>query len=318
MKKNKIIKVLIGNNPFEIQIEKSLKNICKLFSKFEQSTTATKLKITILESTVRGIELSNDLKRLKVKGDSIDDLANPFNLIGIMQAVFRFAGIHSIKKNIYLLHGSTSIFNKTSICFGDDGKNNGKTLSSIECALNSNQYIGDEFCFLDMNNKTIFSYSFIPIHLRQEVKKHLIKTHKIILPDSKYQETEAGFFIEPTKLFKVVVSKKLGLFIFPHFNNQQARIELLNNKQKKASIEACITTHLLKLLHPRLDRMQFATRKDSVNFSMISEKQSIETLVQDLSLKNAISEIAKEFPCYKAYIKTPCDIVKLIKSINGI
>jgi len=307
MKKSKVIKVLIADTPIEARIEESLNNIYKLFSKFEKFDNPTELKITIFKSTTRSIKLSSDLRQLKITGDNINNLTNPFNLIGVMQAIFRFTGIHSIKKKNYLLHGSASIINDNAIFFGDDGKSSAKTLSSIECALNSKQYIGDEFCFLDMNNKTIFSYSFIPLHLRPEVKKHFVHIHKIMLPNSKYQETKAGYFIEPTKLFKIITLKKLTAFIFPYFNNKEAKLQPLNNQQKKEAISVCISAHLLKLFHPRLDRMRFTTEKDSAE-PVLLEKDLMKALIKNLSLQNAISQIAKEFSCYRAYIKEPCDI----------
>lgn len=315
MKKNKIIKVSIADTTFKVEVEETLKNIYKLISCFKKSNKPTGLKVSISESLTRSIEISDDCKQLKIAGYDIDDLTNPFNLIGIIQAIFRFIGIHSIKKDIYLLHGSASIINNNAVCFGDDGKSTAKTLSSIECALNSKQYIGDEFCFLDMNTKKIFGYSFVPLHLRPKVKKHFIHTHKMIFPNSEYQETEAGYFIEPSKLFDVLASKKLNSFVFIYLNSQRTKLELLNNQQKKEAISVCLSAHLLKLFYPHLDRMQFVTKKDSIK-SIPSERNLTKKLITRLSLQNAISQIAKDFPCYRAYIKKPCDIIDTMKSIK--
>jgi len=52
--------------------------------------------------------------------------------------------------------------------------------------------------------------------------------------------------------------------------------------------------------------------KDS-NKLIPPEKKLIKKLIKDLSLENAISQIAKIFPCYRIYIKKPCDIIELIK-----
>ena len=245
------LKILIATIPIEINIDKSFKNIRKLFLNFEKTNKSfTQFKIHIFKSNNRLIKLSKDYKELEISGNNINDLENPFNIIGILQAIFRFSAIHSIKKNIYLLHGSAAILNNKTFCFGDDGKSTAKTLSSVECALNSKKYIGDEFCFLDINTKKIFSYSFIPLHLRPDVKRHFVQTHKIIFPYSNYKETESGYFIKPTKLFKVITSSTLNSFVFIHLNNKCLKLKSLNNRQKKDSIGICISAHLLKLFYP--------------------------------------------------------------------
>ncbi len=309
--KFKRLKIKIANVPIEIQIDRRFNNIYNLISQFNKYNKYTTLKIKISKSSTRSVNLSKNFKQINITGNNIDDLTNPFNIIGIMQAIFRFAGIHSIIKNIYLLHGSTSILNKQTLCFGDDGKNMAKTISSIECALISKKYVGDEFCFLNMNNKKIFSYSFIPIHLRPKVKKHFIKTHKLLLPRNKYKETKAGYFIEPVRLFKIIKSKKLSAFIFPHFNNKLIKMKQLDSKQKEKAITACISAHLLKLIYPNLDRMKFIERTDLIKLRTQKIEKLKMKLIKELSLRNPIVQIAKSFPCYTVYIKEPCDITQI-------
>jgi len=308
---SKIIKVLIAKIPVEIQIDQCFENIYNLVCKFDKYHGQAKLKIKILKSVERSVDLSKDFKQISILGSDIDDLTNPFNLIGIMQAIFRFIGIHSIEKNIFLLHGSSSVINKHALCFGDGGKNIAKTISSIECALVSKQYIGDEFCFLDMNNKKIFSYPFIPIHFRPQVKKHFTQIHKFSLPNTKYQEHKAGYFIEPKKLFKIIKSKKLFAFIFPHFHNKPVKIESLNSKQKEKAISVCVSAHILKLIYPYLDRMQFTTKTDSMKLKINNVEKLREKLIKRLSLQNSIKQIAQNFSCYDVFIKKPCDITQI-------
>lgn len=309
--KFKIFKILIAGVPIEVQIEQSFNNIIRLISKFDKYDDTTKFKIKISVSTTRFVKLAKDFKQISIAGNDINDLTNPFNLIGILQAIFRFTGIHSVSKNIYLIHGSASIINNQAVCFGDDGKNIAKTISSVECALKSKKYIGDEFCFLDLNNKKIFSYSFIPIHLRPEVKKHFIEEHNLILSATKFQENEAGYFIEPVKLFKVFKSKKLAAFIFPHFHNGPFKLKPLNGKQKEEAVSVCVSAHLLKLIYPFLDRMQFAGKTDSTQIKTQNNKKLINVLIKKLSLHNSIYQIAKTFPCYRFYIKKPCDVTQI-------
>ena len=241
-------------------------------------------------------------------------MSNPFNLIGIIQAIFRFVGIHSIKKNIYLLHGSAVIINNKAFFFGDDGKNIGKTIASIECALESNQYIADEFCFLNMNTQEIFSYPFVPIHFRPDVKKHFVEKHGTVFPKSHYKETEAGYFIEPSRLFNIISSKKLEAFIFIHFYKKKG-VQILNQKQSQRSIKICLVSHLLKLFYPHLDRMQLTKRKDTEKIVNYNSKM-LNNLLDKLSLKKTVDQIKKVFPCYRIHTDNPCNIIRIIKSIN--
>lgn len=309
--KFKIFKILVAGVPINVQIEQNFNNIISLISKFDKYDGPTEFKIKIYSSTTRFVKLSKDFKQINIAGNDINNLTNPFNLLGIFQAIFRFVGIYSVSNNVYLMHGSASIMNNQAICFGDDGKNIAKTISSIECALKSKKYIGDEFCFLDLNNKKIFSYSFIPIHLRPEVKKHFLEEHNLILPSTKFQENEAGYFIEPTKLFKIIKSKKLTAFIFPHLHNSPYKLKPLNGKQKEEAVSACISAHLLKLIYPFLDRMQFAGKTDSTQIKIQNNKKLRNALIEKFSLRDSIYQIAKTFPCYRFYIKKPCDVTQI-------
>lgn len=279
----KILKIKIAGVPIEIHIDEQFKNIYDLISTFDEYSGQTKLVVDILKSPLRFVKLSKNFRQISITGKNIDDLTDPFNLIGIMQAIFRFVGIHSIAKNIYLLHGSSSIINKKAFCFGDDGRNIGKTILSFECALKSKQYIGDEFCFLDINNKAIFSYSCIPVHLRPEVKKHFVQVHKLSLLNTKYQENDSGYFIEPQKLFRVIKSKKLTAFIFPHFHSKETKIIKLEIQQAKAAIEACVGAHLSKLLYPYLDRMRFTQKTDSTNIDFQSNEKINQFVIKKFS-----------------------------------
>jgi len=309
--KFEIFKILIAGVPIEVRIEKKFNNIIGLISKFDKYDGHVKFKIKIYASATRFVKLTKDFKQINIAGNDINDLTNPFNLIGIFQAIFRFAGIHSVSNNIYLIHGSASIINNQAFCFGDDGKNIAKTISSVECAMRSKKYIGDEFCFLDLNNKKLFSYSFIPIHLRPEVKKHFLEEHNLILPAAKFQENEAGYFIEPTKLFKVFKSKKMAAFVFPRFHNGPYKLKPLNGKQKEEAVGACLSAHLLKLIYPFLDRMQFAGKTDSTQIKTKDNKEIRNALIENLSLRDSIYQVAKAFPCYRFYIKKPCDAIQI-------
>lgn len=299
-----------------LYIDSEFEKIAKLLKKFKKiiNNKDSELKVVIRKDTLRSVTVSTDYSVLKISGNDIDDLDNPFNLIGIFQAIFRFIGIHSIKHDILLLHGSAARLNDKTICFGDDGKNQGKTLSSIECALISNEYIGDEFCFLDTKTWNIFSYSFIPLHIRQQVRKHLNKIHGLELPKTNFIETDAGYFVEPDRLFQTIASSRLDAFVFLEFiDNSKSKIKKLTGEQKRKLILSCLITHILKLFYPTLDRMKFDSSTDSksVNYN--------DSLLDDLAIKikidKIIEKVSTNIRAYKITVQEPCQVTSLIGGV---
>ncbi len=156
----------IAKVKLEFQIDDRFENILNFIELFDRSFSNAKTEglIKINWAKTRTVKISEDFEELVIQGSDIDNLNNSFNTIGILQAIFRFVGTKSPRKGIYLLHGSCALFNGKAIFFGDDGTSTAKTLASIECALDSKKYVGDEFCFYNIKNNTIFSYDFIPIH----------------------------------------------------------------------------------------------------------------------------------------------------------
>ena len=307
------IKISVAEVILDVEIEGSFKSIFELLNSFkEENNLKPVARIIIKKSDKRLVIVSDDNREITISGKDIDDLRNPFNLIGILQALFRFAGIHSVAKGIYLLHGSAAVFNGHTICFGDDGTSTAKTLSSIECGLESKEYIGDEFCFFDANSGMVFSYSIIPVHLRPEVEKHLRNKHKFIPPDSQYKKSSAGIFIDPELMFRVIKQKKLDMLVFTHFHKRKPQIRRLTPKESRQAAIVCLTAHLLKLLHPELDRMKFANQEDSDD--PVKYRTRIkETLEMFPSLAGAAKDLAERVPCYRIYAHQPCDILELLK-----
>lgn len=177
-----IICVYIDN-----QFNDNLINFINKFGSLNNNNFNYDASAHILKGYERKIELSQNWESIFISGNEIDDITNPFNFIGITQAIFRFAAIHLAKRDVFLLHGSASVLNNKIICFGDDGDSTAKTLGSLEVALISNQYVADEFCFFNTKTNRIFGYNFIPIHIRSIVKKHLESIHNIILPKNNYK-----------------------------------------------------------------------------------------------------------------------------------
>src|SRR3989344_8048325 len=115
-------KINIAGLIIDIHIDDSFEKIKDFIDGFGNSKNRdTKLKIFFLKGTERKLKLSEKWDSLSIIGGSIDDLSDPFNLIGITQALFRFASIHLATRGVFLLHGSTAVFDNKVVCFGDDG-----------------------------------------------------------------------------------------------------------------------------------------------------------------------------------------------------
>lgn len=289
-----------------------LKDFISKFGNNDNKSENSELGIFLLKGTERKLKLSEEWDSLSIIGDDIDDLTDPFNLIGITQAVFRFAAIHLATKGIFLLHGSAAVLDNNIICFGDDGNSTAKTLSSLETALKSRHYVADEFCFLNIKNQKIFGYPFIPIHIRPIVKNHLKSSHDLILPKDDYKVTGAGEFITQEKIFKTV-SGKMNMLAYVHFSEEEPAIERLSQQEAYSSFKFCITSHIAKLLYPSLDRMQFASMTDTDETKVI-DKKTIDNILSKIVTNNEVDpQILERFVSYKLTVSHPCQIVPLLK-----
>lgn len=243
-------KINIANLVINGYIDNKFNGIKKFMGRFKNLDLAdhnTATTIYMLEGSKQKVELSRDLSTLLITGDKIDDLTDPFNLIGITQAIFRFAAIHLAKRGVFLLHGSAAILDNRIVCFGDDGTSTAKTLSSLELALLSGRYVADEFCFIDVKENKIFGYPFIPIHIRPIVKEHLGDRHDLVLPVTDYKKTEAGDFIQPAELFRVI-SGKLEMLSYIHFSETKNALEKLSQEDAHRSFKFCIASHIAKFI----------------------------------------------------------------------
>src|SRR3989344_2116943 len=102
-----------------VKMDQSFRKITGLINQFSQAKERTGVYISIVKNTEREVILSPDHYDLVIRGEDIDNLTDPFNYMGILQAMFRFASIHLAKIDTFLLHGSSSLFRNKAICFGD-------------------------------------------------------------------------------------------------------------------------------------------------------------------------------------------------------
>lgn len=315
IKNSKEYLINIADQEIGIYVDEEFNGIKKFITDLgaiNKNITKSIPSIYISKTHGRSVEISDDWNTLYIGGDDINDLADPFTLIGLAQAIFRFTGIHSSNKGIFLLHGSSVKLEDKTICFGDDGSSSAKTLSSIEVGLVSKEYIADEFCFLNTTTSKITGYSRIPIHLRPEVKEHLEITHGIKFLQSTYKNTMAGYFLDSDEIFKTV-SGDLDILAYTHFSTTESKILKLDTPESLSSLKFCIAAHIAKLLYPELDRMQFASMTDSNELKEIDEK-IVNEICDKLSVNQCLTEFIEETDSYKLIIKEPCEITPLLKA----
>lgn len=307
----------IAKTPIKVEIDDDLKLIIEVFNKFKiyhRSEDNKFLNLKITKNIKNFVKLSPNYDNLLIEIDEKDDIYDYFNLMGVLQATFRFVGLNSIKNGILLIHGSASVYEDKGFCFSDDGLSVGKTLSVIEASLVSKKIIGDEFCFLDTKTMEIFSYPFIPLHIRPEVKDHLNRLHQIFIKDE-FIKTRAGFFLMPNTLFDIKESHKLDYFIFVYFNKDKDLCEKIDLVESQLAIKNALMAHLLKLINPSLDRMNFVEKKDSSRI-ITYNKEEIDKLEKDVFPQRIVDLINKNVGCYKISLKEPCNLIDMLKRIK--
>ncbi len=302
-----ILNIKIANINLHVCIQSELTNIYNLFSLFSKSKTINaQAKINIFNGRKNNISFPKDMTVLTIRGRDINNLQDPFNLIGILQATFRFVAFHSCKNGVLLLHGSSSVYRKKAICFLDDNNGSIKSASSIECALISGEYLGDEFCFLDTKSMTIFSYKLIPIHFRPIVEEHVRKNHGVNIHKGAYGISPAGYFVYPDSLFTVKESAELGAFVYIKLADSYTHSRFVRSKKQiKELMFASLGTHMLKLLSPNLDRMNFCERSDTSE-TMILNASSLENIVFEYIPQKSFEKILDNVPFLTISADSPC------------
>lgn len=308
-------KINLAKLPIYIYVDDSFKRIRNFIDKFtnSQSKKENKKIRVFFSKGKREVVLSDGWDCLHITGDDIDDLSNPFNLLGITQALFRFAAIHLAQKGIFLLHGSTAVLDGKAICFGDDGSSTAKTLGSLEIALDSKHYVADEFCFFDSQSKKVFGYQFIPIHIRSIVKEHLQNCHVFSIPKNHYKKSSAGEFFEQDELF-TTISGKLAALAYIHFSEKTREIRKLSAQEVMEAFKFCITSHVAKLLYPNLDRMQFSSMIDTNDAKVIDKELVDEILAKITNSRGIAPRVLGQIPSYRLTVSQPCQITSLLRT----
>lgn len=304
----------VASVPVSIHIDDSFKEIKKLLSQFPSTNKNSLINIRITLGDSNEVRFDRENKTLEIKGPSINNLSDPFNTIGIFQAIFRFISFYSPDNEIFLIHGSAARLGGKTICFGDDGESMGKTLGSVICAAESGEYLADEFVFLDANSFEIFGYPFVPIHLRTPVKKHLANNKGLKMPRSKYKEGESGYFVDTEQLFKFINKSRLDAFAFVYFVEDKPKLKKLLVADSNKALLASLLAHQMKLIHPELDRMRFTKQTDS-GIEVEHDEPSIGLLATEILQNDTLGKITHNIPCYRLLINSPGDIIDLLSNL---
>ncbi|MDO8495986.1 MAG: hypothetical protein Q7S43_00845 [bacterium] len=270
-----------------------------------------KIEFRVLDKDPRSICFDNDLQLMTISAAGISDLSNYYNQIGLLQAFYRFIGSRSLEDNIFLLHGSAALSgNGKAILFGDNGRSIGKTLSSMELAYQSRQYIGDEFIFLDTNSFEIFSDDGIPIHARPEVREHFTKKHGTTIAGEFFSKQELGW--------QFAKRRELGAMVYVNFSEDEERCTELSQDVAKEYAMITLCAHLQKMFNPELDRFQFISQSDSGKAGheqgAVIERAEVYDRIKP-RLEHASVVIAKTVPSFELFVNIPCHIPIFIDTI---
>src|SRR3990167_5926664 len=261
-----------------------------------------KTEFRVLDKDPRHISFDGSLKLMTISAKGIANLSNYYNQIGLLQVYDRF-----------LLHGSAAISNNgRTVLFGDSGRSIGKTLSSMELARLSSQYIADEFVFFDINSFEIFSDDNIPIHARQKTVDHFAKEHGMVITNEFFDKQELGW--------KFIKKEGLDLIVYVNFSEGKEGLEELSTDIAAKYAMVTLSAHLEKMLNPSLDRFQFDSQKDMVNMDNSQFEKARQKVIFDrLSsrLKDASLKIGHNIPSFELSVKTPCSVPLYIDTITS-
>lgn len=297
----------IGPAKIKIIIDKRFKSLNNFFNQFPQAKDKKVdgfVKIKFAKE--RKISIDKNKKILQLSGPDLDEIKNPLVEIAILQILFRFANFVTFFEPYLLLHGSTAIWNNNkSIIFGDNGKNIGKTLSAIEVALRSREFVVDEFSFYDVENNSIWGANFLPIHIRNFYTDYLNKKYKIHLMSANSQ------LLRPSCLgVNIIPKNQLSMIIYPEYQQRRKpAVSKLSLRESLKNLEILTVSHLVKLLYPEYDRMSWIKQSDRLQiFNIRKECSKLAS-----SIKPYLEQICQKASSYRIVFNQAAQIYKLVK-----
>jgi hypothetical protein len=181
-----------------------------------------------------------------------------------------------------LLHGSSAITERgNAVVFGDGVDCIGKTSTALAVAKSSGKFIVDEYTLYNQLTGNIYGNRYLPLHIRNGNEC----THE--LPQ-----------------FAVVDTVKLSAVVCPKPSDSSRMVMETDfvSKAKKLSILA--NAHRLKFIENGLDRVNGET----------DEVKKVDIL--DYVFGYQVPQSLLGLPYYDAYLKTPEDIIELLRKEN--
>jgi len=295
----------IGPATIKLQIFLRSKRMLNFLNQLPQKKQKVDGILKLKKGKQRQINLNRKLKLLELVAPDIENLSNPFVKIGLLQGLFRFANFCTQDKPYLLLHGSTvAMDDNKSILFGDNGRNLGKTSVAVEFGLLSRKFIIDEFSFYDVENNQVFGYKWAPIHLREQLVKHLNSKHN-------FNFKTKVCLVKPSKLgFELPEENQLSMIIYPDYQpNKKARIKYLSKKKAYKNLEILSTSQLVKFLHPHFDRMSWFNQSDVDKIFDIRE--FCHRMAKKFSFY--IEQVNQKVSSYEVAYNSLCQIPNLVK-----
>lgn len=271
-------------------------------------------RITVSVGDDPAINLAPDWSRLHIEVPHGAHTRDCIIQIGVLQAMFRFAALHSAAQGWLLLHCSTAAVDTFGVCFGDDGSSSAKTWSSVEYALRSGFYVGDEFCFFSLATGSLYGSAAALVHLRTEVEEHLESRHNLPMPQSLFHASPAGRFARVHDLFLHRPRVQLTCVFFVHRSSGEPRVETVTGASALAAMSACGVAHIVKLLHPECDRLSMV-RGDDAPTKAHSIGPYTASVVERLALAPHIRAALAQLDLFRLYVRQPCDVIDLV---NGV
>jgi 8-oxo-dGTP pyrophosphatase MutT (NUDIX family) len=300
-----IKRLLIGPARIKIELNDKFTQLSLFLNQFPSFQEGKEDgSIFIDESNKKNIKLDKKNKALKISGPDLDNLNDPLVKIFILQMLFRLANFVTLKNPYILMHGSSAIWeDKKAIIFGDDGKNIGKTISSVLIGQKSGKFVSDEFSFYDVKNNKILSFDFLPVHLREfyvndlnKIFKKKFKAKNLLM-----QAQDLGLEFCP--------ENQLSMIIYPYFSkNKSPKIIKLSKKEAAKSLDVLAMSHMVKFLKPKFDRASWLKNSDLLkvqNISAESAKLASQT-------KPFLAQVLQKVASYKIIFNKPEQIVKLV------
>jgi len=224
--------------------------------------------------------------------------------IGLQQELIRFASQRAMSLGWSLVHGSAMCYGETNCALAvvDGDGVLGKTSLSVELALRSGRYLGDEFLFLELASNLLHRAAQ-PIHVRSDTRNHLALEHDIYLPPAAelYRPDDLGLM--PTDGGALVSAFCL---IVP---GARPSVERLSVDSATEELTVALGAHGAKFSSPILDR---ASLWHTESVRSVSSDEIIRALPDREEVIRAAQQLARSVPTIRIIAPSPHDAAEAL------